>query len=87
MIQERTGLIIWLQDLRQVKNLEKFGLVHYVSRKLNYAVLYIHSDRVNEFSAQIQRLPFVKKVERSYRSEIPTEYNSNIPDKTRFYSY
>ncbi len=87
MIQERTGLIIWLQDLRQVKNLEKYGLLHYVSKKLNYAVLYIHSDRANEVSAQIQKLPFVKKVERSYRGEIPTEYNSNIPDKTRFYSY
>ncbi len=87
MIQERTGLIIWLQDLRQVKNLEKYGLLHYVSKKLNYAVLYIHSERTNEVCAQIQRLSFVKKVERSYRSEIPTEYSSNIPDKTRFYSF
>lgn len=87
MFAERTGLIVWLQDAKPARNLEKFGSLHYVSRKMNYAVLYVYADRADETMKSIQRLPYVKKVERSYRSEIPTEYNSNMPDKTRFYSY
>ena len=87
MIAERAGLIIWLNDIRPAKKLEKFGSLHYVSRKMNYAVLYLNANRIEETIRAIQRLPYVKKVERSLRSEIRTEYNSNIPDKTRFYSY
>ena len=87
MIAERAGLIVWLSDIKPAKKLEKFGLLHYVSRKMNYAVLYLNANRVEETIRAIQRLPYVKKVERSLRGEIRTEYNSNIPDKTRFYSY
>jgi uncharacterized protein YlbG (UPF0298 family) len=87
MFAERTGFIIWLHDAKPARNLEKFGSLHYISRKMNYAVIYVNADRAEETMKSIQRLPYVKKVERSYRAEIPTEYNSNVPDKTRFYSY
>ena len=87
MITERTGLIVWLQDPRSARQLEKYGTLHYVSRKMNYAVVYVNADRAEETIRNLERLSFVKKVERSYRSEIPTEYNSNMPDKTRFYSF
>ena len=87
MIAERAGLIVWLNDIRPAKKLEKFGLLHYVSRKMNYAVLYLNANRLEETIHALQKLPYVRKVERSLRSEIRTEYNSNIPDKTRFYSY
>jgi uncharacterized protein YlbG (UPF0298 family) len=87
LFAERTGFIIWLHDSKPARNLEKYGSLHYISRKMNYAVIYVNADRAEETMKSIQRLPYVKKVERSYRSEIPTEYNSNMPDKTRFYSY
>jgi len=87
MIPERTGLIIWINDLKQARQFEKYGNVHYVSKKMHYVVLYIPSEREEELTRQLSRLPYVRKVERSFRDEIPTEYNSNIPDKTRFYTY
>lgn len=87
MIAERSGLIVWLHDAKPARNLDKYGTLHYISRKMNYAVVYVNADRAEETIRSIQRLPYVKKVERSYRSEIPTEYNSNEPDKSRFYSY
>ncbi len=87
MISERTGLIIWLQDTKQAKNLDKYGVIYYISRQMNYVVLYVNADRAEDTMKIIQRLPYVKKVERSYRGEIPTEYTSNTPDKTRFYSF
>ena len=87
MFTERKGYIVWLNDVKPARNLEKYGSLHYISRKMHYAVLYVNADRAEETIKNIQRLPYVKRVERSYRSEIPTEYNSNVPDKTRFYSY
>ena len=87
LIPERIGLIVWVNDIKAAKTLEKYGTVHFVSKKLHYIVLYVNAEHEEETVKNIQRLPMVKQVERSLRSEIKTEYNTNIPDKTRFYSY
>ncbi|NEW05446.1 YlbG family protein [Paenibacillus sp. SYP-B3998] len=86
MMIERSGLIVWVNDTKAARNLERFGSLHYISKKMNYAVLYIHASRLDETMRNLQKLPYVKKVERSYRNEIKTEYSSDVPDKTRFYT-
>lgn len=86
MFAERTGYIIWVNDVKAARNLEKYGTVHYISRKMHYVVMYVNAERAEETMKNIRRLAFVKKIERSYRNEIKTEYTSNVPDKTRFYS-
>ncbi|MEI7027189.1 YlbG family protein [Paenibacillus sp. y28] len=86
MMQERTGLIVWLSDNKFARNLERFGNIHYVSKKMHYVVVYMNSERADEAIRQLQKQSYVKKIERSLRSEIPTEYNSEMVDKTRFYS-
>lgn len=83
---ERTGLIVWTRELRSTKAFEKVGNVHYVSRKMKYVVLYVNAAEAEEIIAQLQKLPFVKSVERSLRGEIPTEYTGTLADKTRTYS-
>ncbi|MCL6458185.1 MAG: YlbG family protein, partial [Gorillibacterium sp.] len=60
--------------------------VHYISKRMNYVAMYVHAERLEDTIRNIQRLPYVKKVEQSFRKEIKTEYDKNIPDKTRFYS-
>jgi uncharacterized protein YlbG (UPF0298 family) len=87
MFPERTGLIIWVTDLKPARNLDRYGVIHYMSKKMQYVVLYIHSEKEEELTKQMTRLPYVKKVERSYRNEIRTDYNSNMPDKTGFYPF
>ena len=84
--EQRVGYIIWINDAKSAKNLDKYGNLHYISRRLNYAVVYVDSDREEETLRNIQRLPYVKKIERSLRSEIKTEYSKESPDKTRSYS-
>ncbi|MBB3110481.1 uncharacterized protein YlbG (UPF0298 family) [Paenibacillus phyllosphaerae] len=86
MFSERTGYIVWVSDLKAARNLEKYGSVHYMSRKMHYVVMYMNADRAEETVRNIQRLSFVRKIERSYRNEIKTEYTQGVPDKTRFYS-
>ncbi|MBN3526056.1 YlbG family protein [Paenibacillus apiarius] len=85
MFPERTGYIIWVSDVKAARNLEKYGSLHYVSRKMMYAVLYVNADRAEDTIKNVRRLNYVKKIERSYRNELKTEYSSEVPDKTRFY--
>lgn len=82
---DRTGFIVWYNDWKAARGLDKYGSLHYLSRKMHYAVLYVDSDAAEETMRTLQRLPYVKKIERSYRNEIKTEYERNVPDKTRFY--
>ncbi|MDF2924519.1 MAG: hypothetical protein K0R57_3433 [Paenibacillaceae bacterium] len=81
MITGRTGLIVWVNDVKPAKNLERFGSIHYISKKMSYVVLYTYTDKLDETMKGLQRLPYVKKVERSYRNEIQTEYTSSTPDQ------
>ncbi|MCE5167925.1 YlbG family protein [Paenibacillus profundus] len=85
MFPERTGFIIWVSDVKAARNLEKYGALHYISRKMLYAVLYVNADRAEDTLKNVRRLNYVKKIERSYRNELKTEYSSEVPDKTRFY--
>ncbi|MBB6671146.1 YlbG family protein [Cohnella nanjingensis] len=85
MIAERTGYIIWFNDWKAARALDKYGTLHYMSRKMNYAVLYVNAEAAEDTVRNVQRLPYVRKIERSYRGEIKTEYERNVPDKTRFY--
>jgi len=86
MFAQRTGYIIWVSDLKAARGLDKYGTVHYMSRKMHYVVIYMNAEKSEEIIRNLQRLPYVKKIERSYRNEIKTEYTRGIPDKTRFYS-
>ena len=85
MLAERTGFIIWVSDVKAARNLEKYGSVHYISRRMQYVVMYVNADRADDTMKNIRRLSYVRKIERSYRNEIKTEYSSNVPDKTRFF--
>jgi uncharacterized protein YlbG (UPF0298 family) len=86
MFAERTGYIVWFSDWKAARSLDKYGTLHYVSRKMHYAVIYVNAEDAEETERQLAKLPYVRKVERSYRNEIKTEYEKNVPDKTRFYS-
>ena len=82
----RVGYIVWVSDLKAARNLDKYGSVHYMSRKMHYVVMYMNADKAEDTIRNIQRLPYVKKIERSFRNEIKTEYSKDVPDKTRSYS-
>ncbi|QAY65503.1 YlbG family protein [Paenibacillus protaetiae] len=86
MLPERTGYIIWVSDLKAARTLEKYGTVHYMSRRMHYVAMYFNAERADDTIRQISKLPFVRKTERSYRNELKTEYSKDTEDKTRMYS-
>ncbi len=44
--QERQALVVWLYTLKPIKQLKKFGNIHYISKRLKYIYLYVVEDEV-----------------------------------------
>lgn len=83
LLCERVGFIVWTRDLKNAKPFEKYGNVHYFSRKMQYVVLYVNASEEEQLKAQLEKLPYVKSVERSLRGEIIAEIGKSLPDKSR----
>lgn len=86
MFERRQGLIVWLYSLKHVKNLRKFGNIHYVSKKMKYIVLYCEMDRMEQLMEKISSFSFVKRVEPSYKPFLKLEFESKV-DKAKEYDY
>jgi uncharacterized protein YlbG (UPF0298 family) len=87
MIGDRIGIIVWLHSLKQVKQLRRFGNIHYVSKKMKYAVLYSDIANVDQVIAKIESIYSVKRVQKSLKPFINTEYQNAKPDKAKEYDY
>ncbi|WP_082409138.1 DUF2129 domain-containing protein [Secundilactobacillus paracollinoides] len=44
-IQEREDLVVYVSNLRQVRQLKRYGHVAYVSKRMRYAVIYVNTDQ------------------------------------------
>jgi uncharacterized protein YlbG (UPF0298 family) len=77
-IQKRRGLIVWVYSLRQLKNLRRFGFVHYVSRKMKYVVMYLNEEDYEAKKNKIEQFHFVRQVQPSYRPDIEMNFAEKI---------
>lgn len=89
MIVKRQGLIVWFQHMKNIKHIKRYGNLVYVSRKRKYAVVYVNQDELEQIEQKLLKHSFVTKVDRSYKPEIRTEYESSHPEeaKTKKYDY
>lgn len=87
MFNERIGLIVWIRSLKQVRSLRKFGNVHYVSKKMKYAVVYCNHNEVDQVEKKLDSLPYVKSVDRSHIPFLKTEFEDPKKDKAKEYDY
>lgn len=75
-----------MTDLKAARSLERFGTIHYMSRKMHYVVLYVNTERAEEMEKHMNKLSYVRKVERSYRNELKTEYSKKNEEDSSFYT-
>lgn len=87
MRTKRQGLIVWFKQMKNVKQLKRHGHLISVSRKLRYALIYVDQDQVKDKAAKLERLPFVKKVDLSYKPFISQQYDNAIVDEAKNYDY
>ena len=73
IMQKRRGIIVWV-----------YSLVHFVSRKMKYVVLYVNEETVEEVQEKLQTLHFVRQVERSYRPDIEMNFADRIGTKAAY---
>lgn len=83
----RQALIIWYKHRRNVRQLIRYGHLIYASRRLRYAVIYVYKDQIDETEANIRKLPYVTKVERSYKPFVETSFQNARPDEAKLYDY
>lgn len=62
-MQKRTKLIIWLYSLKQVNKLKHYGLIHYVSKKMKYVVMYVDQEKTSEVTEKLSKLAFIRGIE------------------------
>ncbi|QKS71543.1 DUF2129 domain-containing protein [Paenalkalicoccus suaedae] len=80
---DRVGLAVYIHSLKQVRQLKRFGHIHYVSKKMKYVILYCDVDRSEETMKKLKSFHFVKEVAMSMRPWIKTEYESKVPNKEK----
>jgi len=77
-ITPRRSLIVHLNNVRQAKQLRRFGIVEYISNKMKYAVIYMNDEDIEQKKQLIDRLGFVNSVEISRWPDIdPTVGGAN----------
>lgn len=78
--QDRTGLVVWLKTKRNVKRLMKYGFLHYVSKKMNYALLYVDNATLENTIKRLKKEKNVQAVEISKLKDLPIQYDDVLPE-------
>lgn len=87
MDSKRQGLIVWFQHRKNIKHIKRFGNLIYVSRKLRYAVIYVDQANIDAIEEEIFKLPFISKVERSFKPFVNTDFENALFDEAKLYDY
>jgi uncharacterized protein YlbG (UPF0298 family) len=77
-IVERLGLAVWVKDLKAARSLGRMGNIHYISKRLKYVYLYVDGKTADQVIHRIEKLPFVKRVERSQRMYISFDFSRPV---------
>ncbi|MDX8044910.1 DUF2129 domain-containing protein [Gracilibacillus sp. S3-1-1] len=81
MIEKRQGLIVWFHQMKHVKHIKKHGHLVHVSKKLKYAMIYVNQSDIDDTYQSLLKLPFITKVEYSYKPFINTNFENKSSDK------
>ena len=78
--QERQALVVWLYTLKPIKQLKKFGNIHYISKRLKYIYLYVAKDEAESVMERLSTFHFGRKVEQSLRPELRMDFTHILPE-------
>lgn len=87
MRTKRQGLIVWFQHKKNIKQIKRFGHLIYASKRMKYAVIYVNQDEIEDVEASMEKLPYIIKVDRSYKPFVKMDYENAVPDKAKIYDY
>lgn len=79
---KRVGLTVWLYTPKYVNKLKRYGLLHYVSRKMNYAIIYVDETDRERTEKNLKKQHFVRDVEYCYNCEISYTFDGVLDKVT-----
>ena len=77
---ERRAIIVWLYTLKPIKQLKRFGNIHYISKRLKYIYLYVNEDEVESVMDKVSKFHCVRKVEVSPRHEVRMDFKQILQE-------
>lgn len=77
---KKIGLAIWLTTNRHINKLKRFGEIHYVSKKMDYIILYVKEQEKEDIKDKISSFHFIKKIQESQWTEMKTEFKDVMVD-------
>lgn len=83
----RQGLVVWYKHKKNLRQIRRYGHLIYASRRLKFALIYVNRDEIEEIEKKLNKLPFVKKTERSYRPFLSTNVENVKMDEAKLYDY
>ncbi|GEK91511.1 YlbG family protein [Alkalibacterium kapii] len=76
----RAGLVVWLYTTKYINKLKRYGLIHFVSKNMNYAIIYVDREQIDTLISTISKQHFVRKVEHSYRCDMPDTFDGVLDE-------
>lgn len=83
----RQGLVVWFKHNKNIRQIKRYGHLIYSSRRMKFALLYVNMDEIEEIEKKLNKLPFVKKTERSYKPFLATSFENAKLDEAKLYDY
>ncbi|ANK59707.1 YlbG family protein [Loigolactobacillus backii] len=77
-VTPRQGIVVWLYSMKQIKQLRRFGIIYYSSRKMKYVYLYVDQAIAEQTLQQLKKLHFVKRAEVSHRPELDMNFGDRV---------
>lgn len=78
VMKERVSLAIWVYSLKQIRQLRRYGMIYYVSKRMKYVVMYLDEKQLDSTVKSLNNLRFVKKVEVSPRKQIDMNLGAKL---------
>lgn len=66
----RRGIVVWVYSFRNLNALKKLGPIYYMSKRMNYLMMYVDEENMTETVAKIEKLHYVRSVDLSQLPDI-----------------
>lgn len=84
---KRQGIIVWFKHRKNIKQIRRYGHLIYASKKLKYAIIYVNQSDIETTEQKLKKFSFVKRIDRSYKPFLRTQFERVKPDKEKRYDY
>ena len=78
--RKRQGIIVWLYTPKYLNQLSQYGTLHYVSKKMKYALLYVEKKKLDKVKSQLIKLHFVRSIEDCHYQDLTADYSGLLEE-------